>query len=438
MPADSVLAKAPYKIPTVVDTDRICISVSCPNDGDHISNFLEALATLGLWSNYRLEADRQAKPVADVWMEIFRETESSLCDCALRNGPNGLQQFDKTLGAWIDIQGNSAQGDPRTTGTVPAPWTTPPAGQSGNCLAAANIVDIFRNMQEDAGAKLGTLAGFAIMLVEFETFLALALPLIGEVIELATSMAAAALEAGSVAFGSAFDPVTHADAYTEFECIISCYAASDGRVTAGAINSIKTVFLPKLPILFSNPVEAALWNLFVTDFLDSQGPNGLTKMAKMSNITSADCSGCTDCEWCIHYDFRISDYGFTTISTLGAWHAGIGWVGVDNAPFKSLRITKNVSGHATHMQITQSVDNQFGPGSDALRLRLSGSTVESLDTGHGDGDTYPMTTFSSGTFSEDFDAILTGSDARIAGSYIIQSITIFGTGTAPSTEPACV
>jgi hypothetical protein len=328
MPADSVLAKAPYKIPTIVDTDRICISVPCPNDPDHIANFLEALASLGLWSNYRLETDRIAKPVADVWEEIFRVVEESLCDCGLRNGPGGIEQFDHNSSTWIPIQGNSAQGDPRTDGTVTPPWVTPPIGQTGNCLAAANITESFRSSMLQTVGILGDLGGFATLLVSIEAFLALALPLIGEVIVIATEMAAGAIDAGAIEMAAAFSGSGVEPIYAALKCSINCFVESDGTVTTGIIAAIKDDFLPKLPGLIDS-TGVALWTLFVTDFFDANGPNGLMKFGKLSNVVTSDCSGC-DCGWCYEWNFLINDGGFTTglfgqpASTWDSagWHAG--------------------------------------------------------------------------------------------------------------------
>lgn len=378
MPSDSVLAKAAYKIPTVVDADRICVSIPCPNDPDHIANLLEAIASLGLWSNYRLEADRRAKPVADVWEDIYRVVEESLCNCGLRNGPNGIEQLDSNTGLWIPIQGNSEQGDPRTDGTVPPPWPDPPPGETGNCLAAANIVGVFQSMQLDAGTKLTELSGFATLLVGFEAFLGLALPLIGEVIVIATEMGAAALDAGAILWASAFDPATQSAAYHGLQCVLHCWIAADGSVTQSNITNIKTDFLSKLPTYVTNPSEAALWAIFVPDFLDSQGKNGLMKMAKLSNITDANCDDCDDCGCSIFWDFSIDEQGFEGYNPgggnplraqySGGWGPGTQYTGLTQMTspmFSSCLITtitivlsEPITGPTHTLQITQ--DNPGG------------------------------------------------------------------------------
>jgi hypothetical protein len=377
MPADSVLAKAPYKIPTVVDADRICISVPCPNDPDHIANFLEALATLGLWSNYRLEADRLAKPVADVWEDIFRTVEESLCDCALRNGPGGIEQFNNNTGLWTPVQGNSAQGDPRSTGTVPPPWTSPPVGQDGNCLAAANITGVFQSMMLDTISKLGDLAGFASMLVAFEAFLALALPLIGEVIVLATDMAAGAIDAGAVVMAEVFTGDPTIPTYHKLQCVISCHIGTDGTVTQLEIDSIKTEFGDYVTAnLDAGP--AALWILFVNDFLDSQGKNGLMKLGKASNIVSADCSDC-GCGWCFAYDFTQDDAGFT-------------------APFDSLSQTAYVASTGWRSVGTPRVDCYIDKSSIPCP---AGTRIEAFFTIDGAQNvSYQLSTFLSGVHQE--------------------------------------
>jgi hypothetical protein len=328
MPSPSVLAKAPYKIPAVVDTDRVCVSVSCPNDADHLANLYMAIASLGLWSNYRLEPDRRAKPVADIWMSIFETVDQSMCDCGLRNGPNGLQQWDADLGAWVDIQGNSAHGDPRTDGTVPPPYTSVPVGQTAQCLAAANIIDTFKAQQKKANDILVAAGYFAELVLGIEAMFELVLPIIGEVILIAQAMAAAATAAGAAVWTEVFVTPHTPDPYNYFKCAIDCHASATGAITAAAVTGIKTQLDSHFPFGLSTP-DAILFQAIAHDFLDANGPNGLTKLANFSGIVTADCSDCTDCLWCHVLDFRISDYGFLPqpgVTPECTWVNGLGWV----------------------------------------------------------------------------------------------------------------
>ena len=325
MPADSVLAKAKYKIPLVVDADRVCVSVSVPNDPDHLANFFTALATLGLWSNYQLEDDRRAKPVADVWVEIFRLAEESLCDCGLRNGPKGIEQYNNHTGTWEPVTGNFSNGDPRTDGTVPAPWPIPPVGQTGNCLAAANIVQNLTDSNNKAAEILAAAAGFADLIVAFTNGIGLALPVVGEIFAIAADIATAAANAGAALWADTFTVSGSADQYHKLQCFLSCEIASDGRVSADAITRVKSEFAATFPGPWDG-AEQALWLFVVNSYLDSLGPNGLTLMGAANNVHVADCSDC-DCGWSHHFDFRTSDEGFTVYpGYTGHWVAGTGWV----------------------------------------------------------------------------------------------------------------
>jgi len=437
MPADSVLAKAKFSIPLTQVEDTVCVTIPCPNDDISIFNLLTAIAELGLWSNYQLADDRIAKPTADRWTEIWRIVEESLCNCGLRNGPSGLEQFDDNTGTWIPIQGNSAQGDPRTDGTVPSPWPIPPSGQTGNCLAAANIVGVFQSMQVDAGTKLTDLAGFATVLVMFESYLDLALPLIGEVIQLATEMGASAIDAGAITWNDAFDPATQGNVYHALQCSISCFAESDGRVTSAIISDILSDFGAKLPGLVSNLSERALWALFVPDFFASQGPNGLTKLAKMSNISSADCSDC-DCGWCVEYDFTIEDYSWISdFSSQGGVYVALqGWIASLNSGNLSCYIRKPFSASATRYEITYRT-NDTNTQSDFGRLRDAGSTVRSINGPGGSG--LGVDTVSNGTFASTLtDELWATWEVVSPGTQItIRKIRVFGDGTAPLGEPIC-
>src|SRR5258708_25573647 len=142
-----------------------------------------ALPIFGYWYNWQRDPTHFAKLVSSVWAgeyELATERynsgeffagdcsvsfcdEVALCPPSIRNDPlGGLQWLNPTTGHWEPLPGSGQ--DPRTDGTVPPPWMSPPLGQTGNCLAAANITEFFKAHNDNVIAQLGISAGlFAVV-----------------------------------------------------------------------------------------------------------------------------------------------------------------------------------------------------------------------------------------------------------------------------------
>jgi hypothetical protein len=71
--------------------------------------------------------------------------------------------------------------------------------------------------------------------------------------------------------------------------------------------AIKNDFAAYLPGSPFDATEQALLSLMFNDFLDSTGPNGLTKFGGILRIATADCSDC-GCGWC--YTYHAADGAF--------------------------------------------------------------------------------------------------------------------------------
>src|ERR1700687_1528065 len=242
-----------------------------------------ALTQLLLQSTWTVSGDDLGVIQSQVWRLInaFGDIGCEMCDCIVFNGGTPYKFAPDGMGG-----GNFQPIDPRTEGSVPAPWTTPPAGQSGRCLSGANLEAYFSNMMSQTSAYMGVLSGIATLLIYFEQFLALTTGPFGIIVDYATSFAAAAIDAGATLMGTAFDTATQTAAYTGIECLFNCNANFDGSYNASEISLIKAEFYAKIDTWVTNPSENILWRLFFPDFLDSQGPNGLTALGKVAGIVS--------------------------------------------------------------------------------------------------------------------------------------------------------
>lgn len=215
--------------------------------------------------------------------------------------------------------------DPRTQGTATPPWTSPPVGQTGNCLAGANIAEVFTATVKQMGAGLDAGVIFTGIVSGLVSLLLLVFPPGDVIVEALFGLADAAIAEGASSWGSAFDTSAHSDVYDELKCAINCSVSSDGSVSSAQITAIKDTFASQMPLSLSGG-EVTLWETVLGAFLDSYGPIGLTKLGNMGGIVSADCSGCVDCLWTSTFDFTASDYaGIWGVTRGEVYAAGIGW-----------------------------------------------------------------------------------------------------------------
>lgn len=57
--------------PIPPEGDFVYFCVPCPNEPQNIENFLGAIQTLALWSNYKRTDDKRGKRIADIWRDIY-------------------------------------------------------------------------------------------------------------------------------------------------------------------------------------------------------------------------------------------------------------------------------------------------------------------------------------------------------------------------------
>lgn len=308
-----------YDLPELLTPDRICFRISVPNDRENVAAFLGQISELGYWYNWEREGSHFARLVSAIWFDIYVQAASlyeahmltpgdcSMVDCNDVNNciPNvrlgsigGIQWRNGSTGLWEDIPQSGV--DPRTDGTVTPPWSNPPVGQTGNCLAAANITAAFQQQMNEYIRQLQVttdifaIAGITLTIVGF------IFPPAAIVTGVAFTLAGAGIGIGYSALSAALTTAQ----YTAIRCLLDCHIQTDGTISAVNLANIRD----DASALLSSTV-----NSMFQKWLDVFGVNGLMKQEKLANIVSADCSTC-GCGWCYLADFSGGNQGFTAYS----------------------------------------------------------------------------------------------------------------------------
>jgi len=299
---------AKWTLPEVVapDTTR-CFVIRVPNDALHVAAFRGALLNLASARQWQDDPDHKAREVALVWQSTIDNMEDcgvgdfdvrqsdapcileksddggvtwvewanlQLCPPRLRTGPDGIEWWDGT--GWQPLPD---QGDERQDGTYDPPWPDPPEGETGNCLAAENIVAVLSTTLEQTRASLE--AG-AIALIVSTTITGILSAFIAPAVfaAVANAMALALVEGGI----SLLDECIDTDNMDALKCAINCHAESDGSITASEFTDI----YDELNLTVSNVLVRSIYQYF----MDSMGPVGLSRMGRAGDITSGSCDDC--------------------------------------------------------------------------------------------------------------------------------------------------
>jgi hypothetical protein len=365
-------------------------------------------------------------------INMFAEKDCDVCDCLEFN--NGV--WNKGV---PDGHGGTifTPVDPRTEGTVPAPWPTPPSGQTGNCLTGANLADAFKESQRQLIETMGTEAGFLGVLEIIVNLVDFVVPVIGIITNIALGLATAAFEAGASAIADAFNLTTRTAAYHAFQCSISCKVGTTGVITLQTIIDIKADFAHRILTVVTDEPAQSLWLRFTSDWLDMYGPNGLQLLANKAGVSSADCSDC-DCEWCVEWDFTTGPHGWTS-GLFGhppsSQVAGHGWLSaLDGADENNwITITGLDISNATRIEVTYTSPFAWSDGSSVMQCALFNAGTGVDGSGVSAGPNGDLTVTSS--ISHHFDQIYVWQQISNAlctpCDWYIKKVHLYGTGDAP-------
>jgi hypothetical protein len=314
-----------------------------------------ALTQLLLQSTWNVTGDDLGVVQSQVWRLINLFAGCEMCDCLVFDGGEWKKRVpDGHGGTTLETV------DPRTEGDVPPPWPSPPAGQTGNCLSAANIANVFQQTQYAANDILTSTAVGFLALQTFVAMFSIAFTPIGAIVEIAITMAGLAVDAGATVWSDLFTGSTGDSLYAEVKCALACHTASDGVIDATGISNAKADFHTWAASALTSP-QAILADAIFDEFCDGYGPNGLNLIATRGAVSSADCSECDCGEW-TRYLLGGHDQAGRLI-TVGAgfsYNSGADRVeSVDCSPDWCFAFDVNLAGkHVTHIEM----------GYDALRL----------------------------------------------------------------------
>jgi len=194
-----------YIVPNPIDPEElICIRTYVPASQLYVAAFMRAYHYFGQWVAWERDNTGKAAQAAAVWRAAIERTmtefDCSQGDCGimdirqLETTPcliekqtgcdgeweiaadlrlcvpkmrirNGILEQDTTgNGNWIPASDPDVPYDPRTDAPTPAPWETPPEGETGECLSAANVANYVNFVASSfAGAMVDQLTFFQTM-----------------------------------------------------------------------------------------------------------------------------------------------------------------------------------------------------------------------------------------------------------------------------------
>jgi len=228
--------------------------------------------------------------------------------------------------AWVDLPGG---GDERYDGESTPQWPDPPPGQDGACLAAENIVASYITMLTQTKAALdlaATISGIVDIVAGYigtQTLFPPALFILN------ISLAVGAL----VTLGSeAIEELIDSPNVDVLKCIIMCNASADGAFTADEFDQIKDDIDDQI----DDPEK-----LIMTEWINSYGPVGLTRIAAANDIEEGSCP--CDCGWSYLWDFTVAsgsgadpDYSWAAFFGYSNYVSSQGWTSIASDNYLTL------------------------------------------------------------------------------------------------------
>jgi len=297
---------AKWVLPDIVDPPRICFMVPVPNDRKHIAAFRGALLNLASARHWQDDIDHTALLVAAVWQEIYDEVNMTCCDeCPeTRTTEDGQQQYSPDGQTWYDYPG--AMENPNFNNPQPYPSGTVPEGQTAECLAAENIVTVYKEFAQKTIDVLDAVAGWVALVAAIAAFIA-------------TVMSGGFVTAGAIAVAASILKLTdtwvnHAldnDVISTIRCALNCHADATGKFNPTSFDAVRSEITANAPVLA--PI--------INQWLGGYGPVGLNRLAAAHIVSEADCSDCDSCGDCATPS--AGDEHTTIVSSGANWNATI-------------------------------------------------------------------------------------------------------------------
>lgn len=364
-------------------TDFICAIVPVPNDAQYISMLRGLLDSLTWQRSFTLHpTENAAYQVSKTWQACLasRELQFTLCGGAavLRMAAGcKLEVQDCTdPNVWHPVVTSQPPGsggyDPRFDDQPSVPYVTPPVGQDGACLAAANATEAIKQAADDISNTLNT--GGAIPLLRsallelFHVFLSIVIDVItmGALQQVLVQLNPATVRADFLAF-----------VWQDLTDLLVCYYEPDGTMTSARYYQLLDALAAA--IIGGNQMWA-IAHFFVL----AAGPKGMQRAATYAGILAATCGPCG--EWEHTLNFTTGANLFTFYEYCAGYPAGeMNANGinqkytlepncVDN--FNILTAVRLFNAHLTYVRIEGNLVN----GSSGTRVVVKGNIVDGRGT----------------------------------------------------------
>lgn len=310
--------------------------------------------------------------------------------------------------------------DPRHQTNIPAR-----SGSDKTCQGAGSVAEYikrFINLVVSLVSASATLVQGASAMVGFMKVLSGSYAIL---FELLYETFATLASFGATTIAAAFDDTV----YHEIACILTCHMDSNGQLDQARLDAAMSQIGTDI-----GGTAGTVTNLI----LSIMGFAGVNKAASFYN-TSNDCGDCESCDWCYVIDFTQGAGGFSLRTAgVGAYSAGVGWVGVNyNANSKSvLSIVRSLAAsiNITSMSIVYTKTAGSGGNNVNWMDAVLGGTTKIHNTSNVFGSDQVKTTTSSQTVDGFYIDINSGDSVA---TVTLKSLTLRGTGNNPFGADNC-
>jgi len=323
-----------YLVPEPIDPgDTVCVRVYVPNDQLYMAAFLRAYEFFGQWVAWERDVTGKAAAAAAVWRQAIDKTlaeldcsggdcgimdirQSSAVPCIIEKKAecseeweqavdmrlcvpkmrisNGVLQQDTTgNGDWQNAGDPDDPYDPREDAPAPAPWPEPPAGETGQCLSAANVATYIDFCAYQFAASMVNGLTF------FQTLSAAMVILTALMGLIPLTALTALITALYEQVVDSWEDVRDHNVIGKLTEILFCKYSADGSMTKAHFDDViaeATSYRSGLP----DADERAKW-FIVIGLMELWGPVGMTISGKIWGITTYECNE-NVCEWDITWN----------------------------------------------------------------------------------------------------------------------------------------
>lgn len=370
---------------------------------------------------------------------VILASYANRCQCTLPGGEPVIR-LNPDTGHVEELGEDGEWGAPTGDYALPA---IPPRETDAICLAAANCANalqlLYESLSDSFASELSDAAAYIAMADFLVTVTSAAVGLITLGIGLFVLAAFAAVYAAVEIITADLWDANFTKALT---CILVNCSTDDGGVVTFDYQCFQDALYSQLNTFDLTADQLRLYGqvMFIVNSIG--GADGLDQMGGTTAITEYDCGDCAS-SWCYSVDLTASDGGFALWGAgQGAYSAGVGWIAADVFLGGSLRtILQGGFPFSETLALTSigfiydwhSGTVQAGVAGVAEAINGFGEAVFSTDmAGVTDGDDLESVVDVALPTVDSLEIDLQCSHGAYGGSATLKSVTLNGTGAAPT------